>query len=118
MVCGLSTATQLSGAEQLSPRLLWCHALRQQPAQRTVCALHDVCRMFTDWIPALNSMDELWVPTEHSRTVLRASGITQPMHIVPLAVNTSHFDPSKNVPAKLPIGTVVSSSQELRHMCT
>lgn len=74
------------------------------PAARGVfCA----CRLLAEWVPALNSMDELWVPTEHARAALRASGITVPMHIVPIAVNSSRLDPAKHRPAQLPVGHAV-----------
>lgn len=88
------------------------------PALRRVCLPARAVRsMLAAWVPGLNSMDELWVPTEHSRRVLKASGVRVPMHVVPLAVNTTQYDPARHAPAKLPMGHQVLCSHD-GHACT
>lgn len=54
-------------------------------------------RIPTDWSDRLNFMDEVWVPTEHSRGIFEAYGVKkEKLHVVGEAVDTSFFQP-KNI---------------------
>lgn len=51
-------------------------------------------RIPTDWSDRLNFMDEVWVPTEHSRGIFEACGVKkEKLHVVGEAVDTSFFQP-------------------------
>ena len=43
------------------------------------------------WVPRLNEMDEVWVPTAFNLETFKAAGVTAPMHIVPGGVHPSAF---------------------------
>jgi glycosyltransferase involved in cell wall biosynthesis len=38
-------------------------------------------------------MDEMWTPTEFGRQAMLASGVTRPVHVIPLGVDGDHFHP-------------------------
>lgn len=44
------------------------------------------------------------------RQVLQASGVTRPIHVVPPAVNTTLYDPTRHSPLPLPAGTQVGGA--------
>lgn len=46
-----------------------------------------------DWVRQANEMDEVWAPTEFNREGLLASGVTRPIHVMPLGVDPDHFHP-------------------------
>ena len=46
-----------------------------------------------DWVSQANEMDEVWVPTEFNRQGMIRSGVTKPVHVVPLGVDADHFHP-------------------------
>jgi glycosyltransferase involved in cell wall biosynthesis len=43
------------------------------------------------WVPRLNEMDEIWVPTTFNERTFRAAGVTAPIHIVPGGVHADAF---------------------------
>ena len=47
-----------------------------------------------DWVRQANAMDEVWTPTEFNRRGLVDSGVTKPVHVIPLGVDPSHFHPN------------------------
>ncbi len=47
-----------------------------------------------DWVRAANKMDEVWVPTEFNREGFLASGLTRPIHKIPLGVDSNYFHPN------------------------
>ena len=46
-----------------------------------------------EWVAGCNAMDEVWVPTQFNVETFRNSGVTVPMHVMPLGVDTSYFHP-------------------------
>jgi GT2 family glycosyltransferase len=53
----------------------------------------EVNRIPRDWARALNTMDEVWTPTEFNRRAMQTSGVVRPIHVIPLGVDTQHFHP-------------------------
>ena len=52
-------------------------------------------RIPAGWVERLNFMDEIWVPTEFSRVIFSAAGISnQKLRVVPEPVDTEFFKPS------------------------
>jgi GT2 family glycosyltransferase len=47
-----------------------------------------------DWVAAANAMDEVWVPSTFNRDGLLRSGVTKPVHVMPLGVDVDHFHPT------------------------
>jgi GT2 family glycosyltransferase len=47
----------------------------------------------TEWVRQANEMDEVWVPTAFNRDGLLRSGVTKPVHVMPLGVDVDHFHP-------------------------
>lgn len=54
----------------------------------------EVDRLPPSWVEQANQMDEIWTPTEWGAEVFRASGITRPIYVVPLGVDTTRFCPA------------------------
>lgn len=47
-----------------------------------------------EWAAGCNSLDELWVPTEFNKWTFQRSGVTAPIHVMPLGlVDTDYFNP-------------------------
>jgi len=47
-----------------------------------------------EWVRQANEMDEVWVPSAFNREGLLASGVRRPVHVMPLGVDTDHFNPA------------------------
>lgn len=47
-----------------------------------------------EWVRQANMMDEVWVPSRFNAVTFRESGVTKPIHVVPLGVDPHHFNPS------------------------
>jgi GT2 family glycosyltransferase len=48
----------------------------------------------TDWVAAANRMDEVWVPSTFNAETFRQSGVTRPIHVIPLGIDPGYFNPS------------------------
>ena len=46
-----------------------------------------------EWVAAANRMDEVWVPSSFNVETFRNSGVTRPIHVVPLGVDPDYFHP-------------------------
>jgi GT2 family glycosyltransferase/glycosyltransferase involved in cell wall biosynthesis len=53
----------------------------------------EVDRIPREWVRRANAMDEMWTPTEFGRQAMLASGVTRPVHVIPLGVDVEHFHP-------------------------
>lgn len=47
-----------------------------------------------EWVRQANRMDEVWVPSEFNRQGMRNCGVTRPIHIIPLGIDTDYFHPA------------------------
>ena len=45
----------------------------------------------TFWHKSCNLMDELWVPSLHTRAAARLSGVTKPIHVAPHSLNMESY---------------------------
>ncbi|KAL6764112.1 hypothetical protein V8C86DRAFT_2482499 [Haematococcus lacustris] len=84
------------------PRAAWascapCPPPGYTPAYTIARAMAETDSYHKDFVHAVNSLDEVWVPSRFSFDVLLAAGVAPDrMHIVPLAVNTSFFTPHRH----------------------
>jgi len=46
-----------------------------------------------DWVEQANALDEIWVPSEFNRETFASSGVTKPIHVMPLGVDVNYFHP-------------------------
>jgi len=46
-----------------------------------------------DWVRGCNAMDEVWVPASFNVETFAASGVTRPMHVMPLGVDVDYYHP-------------------------
>lgn len=61
------------------------------------------------WVPRLNEMDEVWVPTEFNVRTFRAAGVTAPIQVVPGGVHADAFVGAEPLPIDGLRGTVFLS---------
>lgn len=45
-----------------------------------------------EWVRQANMMDEVWVPSQFNVETFRNSGVTVPIHIIPLGIDPSYFN--------------------------
>jgi GT2 family glycosyltransferase/glycosyltransferase involved in cell wall biosynthesis len=55
--------------------------------------MHETDGLPADWVQQCNAMDEVWTPTAWGKEVFQASGVTQPIHVIPLGFNPDYFHP-------------------------
>ncbi|PDV99846.1 glycosyltransferase [Candidatus Chloroploca asiatica] len=53
----------------------------------------EVDRLPSTWVAQANLMDEVWTPTAWGAAMFRESGVTRPVHVVPLGVDLATFRP-------------------------
>ena len=46
-----------------------------------------------EWVRQANMMDEVWVPSQFNVETFRNSGVTVPIHIIPLGIDPNYFNP-------------------------
>jgi GT2 family glycosyltransferase len=46
-----------------------------------------------DWVRQSNLMDEVWVPSHFNVETFRNSGVTRPIHVIPLGIAPDYFHP-------------------------
>ena len=46
-----------------------------------------------DWVASCNRMDEVWVPSRWGAETFRNSGVTRPLHVMPLGFDPTRFSP-------------------------
>jgi glycosyltransferase involved in cell wall biosynthesis len=46
-----------------------------------------------EWVRQANLMDEIWVPSSFNVNTFRQSGVTKPIHVIPLGINPAYFSP-------------------------
>jgi GT2 family glycosyltransferase len=50
-------------------------------------------RIPAEWVRQANLMDEVWVPSSFNERTFLDSGVTTPIHIIPLGVDPNYFNP-------------------------
>lgn len=53
-------------------------------------------RIPADWAAAANRMNEVWVPSTFNQRTFLESGVTKPIHVIPLGINPDYFNPAIN----------------------
>jgi hypothetical protein len=51
-------------------------------------------RLPDEWVRQANQMDEVWVPAPFNADTFRASGVTRPIHVIPLGFDPNYFSPA------------------------
>ena len=46
-----------------------------------------------EWVRQCNMMDEVWVPSHFNIKTFRDSGVTVPMHVIPLGIDPDYYSP-------------------------
>jgi GT2 family glycosyltransferase len=46
-----------------------------------------------EWARQANLMDEVWCPSEFNAKTFRDSGVTRPIHVIPLGIDPAYFNP-------------------------
>jgi glycosyltransferase involved in cell wall biosynthesis len=60
-------------------------------AWRIGFTMHEADRLPASWVEQAQQMDEVWVPTAWGAAVMRDSGITCPISVIPLGVDLARF---------------------------
>jgi GT2 family glycosyltransferase len=55
----------------------------------------EVDRLPPEWVRQANALDEVWVPSSFNVETFRESGVTRPIHIVPLGMDPGLFFPAE-----------------------
>lgn len=71
------------------------YALQRDPyAAWNVCrTVFETDRLPAEWVEKLNSMDEIWVPTDFNVKTFQNSGVKTPLYVIPEAVDSDRFRP-------------------------
>lgn len=67
--------------------------LRNRALRKVGFTMLEVDGFPKEWVRQGNEMDEVWVPTEFNRQGFLASGLTTPVHCIPLGVDGNYFHP-------------------------
>ncbi len=46
-----------------------------------------------EWVQLCNALDEVWVPSTFNAQTFQVSGVTRPIHVMPLGINPDYFNP-------------------------
>ena len=46
-----------------------------------------------EWVRQCNMMDEVWVPSTFNVETFRNSGVTRPIHVIPLGIDPNYYNP-------------------------
>lgn len=48
-----------------------------------------------EWVLQCNRMDEVWVPSDFNRRTFTESGVTRPIHVIPLGIDPALYHPGR-----------------------
>jgi glycosyltransferase involved in cell wall biosynthesis len=68
------------------------------PATRVGFTMLEVDGIPKAWAASCNRMDEIWVPSRWGADRFRESGVTRPIHVVPLGFDVQRFRPEAGAP--------------------
>lgn len=66
---------------------------RNRGAYRIGFTMLETDRFPKEWVRQANLMDEVWTPTHFNRDGLIDSGVTRPVHVIPLGINPRDYNP-------------------------
>src|SRR5262249_39933676 len=66
---------------------------RNRGAYRGGFSMLETDRIPADWVAHCNAMDEVWVPSRMNEQAFRESGVTRPLHVMPLGYDPAYFHP-------------------------
>ncbi len=73
-----------------------------------VCYVAWECSLLpSDWVPLINQMDEVWVPSGWNREVFHNSGVTKPVYVIPHVIKMPDLSDMKTVDMGVPDDTFV-----------
>lgn len=83
--------------------------------RKTIFTMMETYGTHQDLVALLNRYDDIWVPTAWNRTVFEESGVTSPVHTVPLGINQFIYKPGprKPLPPLKLITTDLHGTQEV-----
>jgi len=58
--------------------------------------------LMPDWVDGCNRMDQIFVPSQFNRLSFTKSGVTVPVNVVPLGVDTAFFSPNNHAFSSFP----------------
>jgi glycosyltransferase involved in cell wall biosynthesis len=64
-----------------------------RPKYRIGYTMLETSGLPSEWVRQANQMDEVWTPSPFNAWTFRRSGVTQPICIMPLGVDTDRFNP-------------------------
>jgi len=78
------------------PQIAFCQAdafSRVTGGPRVGWTMLEVTGLPPAWVAGCNAMDEVWVPASYNVETFRGSGVTVPIRVMPLGVDTGYFHP-------------------------
>ena len=66
---------------------------RNTGAYRIGFTMLEVDGLPAEWVRQANDMDEVWCPSAFNLGTFRASGVTRPVHVIPLGFDPQYFHP-------------------------
>ncbi|MDA8268763.1 MAG: glycosyltransferase [Actinomycetota bacterium] len=103
---GLSSTPDLAGLLQRSLSMLptqsaavilhvpgYAVSAVENAAHTVARTMFETDRIPSDWVPKLNQVDEIWVPTSFNAETFARSGVRVPIHVVPGGVDADLFRP-------------------------
>ncbi|MCJ7652517.1 MAG: glycosyltransferase [Actinobacteria bacterium] len=64
-----------------------------KPRYRVGYTMLEVSGLPREWVRQANTMDEVWTPSPFNAWTFKSSGVSKPICIMPLGVDTDHFNP-------------------------
>lgn len=59
--------------------------------------MFETTKLPSEWIPHLNRMNEIWVPSQFNKNIFVSSGVTSPVSVVPFPLDTDLYSPKETV---------------------
>jgi hypothetical protein len=63
------------------------------PRYRIGYTMLEVSGLPDEWVAQANEMDEVWTPSPFNAWTFKRSGVSKPVCVMPLGVDTGHFNP-------------------------
>jgi glycosyltransferase involved in cell wall biosynthesis len=63
--------------------------------QRIGCVMHEGTKLHDQWIPPINTLHKIFVPSKATKNLLRWHNIQKPIKVIPFGINNLYFAKSK-----------------------